>query len=290
MRKVNPRCQCHICKVERHLRVWLHDLPIERFAKLTFNAPVIAAFADGSFLIEHLHAQQRAPVQSPSASEVLSALIQAGSIAENRELGQCLLILAFMPSIHRTYREICAWYRHIPKDDIAQQIFVYFLELAVSAPVEWLKNHLSFALARSLHRNAVRWARKEALILSEKENIRHERKGTTESAASDSFERVSLLNDFLDYCCRIGILSRFERDLLVKTKLEGFLAKEASDTHTVLSGKAVQRRIERIMERLKNAANETVSGQSCKSQMVEGLSELKNISQKAGHFSLGAFR
>ncbi|MGH9713639.1 MAG: hypothetical protein ACRD5M_10110 [Candidatus Acidiferrales bacterium] len=285
--KQNLQCHCHICDVETHLLAWLSDSPSERFAKLAFNSPLLANFADASVLIEHLHAQRDGLIQAPSASEVLYALIQCGSNVEDRQLSQSILLLAFMPTIHRTYREIRAWYRDLSTDDIAQQLFTYFLELTDSAPVALLKTHLSFALARSLRRNAIRWARRETLILLQRERRQQERKSVRESAADANFEPISLLHDFLDYCCRIGIVSQFERDLLIKLKVEGFLAKEASDTHTVLSGKAVQRRIERIMDRLRKAANETAAGQRFKIVQIEDSSELNNFSRKEGHFSLG---
>lgn len=286
--KENLQCHCHICKVERHLLLSLSESPgVERFAKLTLNSPPLANFADASILIEHLRSQRDGHIEPPSASEVLGALIQCGSNIEDSELSQSVLVLAFIPTIHRTYREVRAWYRDIPTEDIAQQILAYFPELAASAPIGLLKSHLSFALARSLRRNAVRWARRETLILLEKEKGQQERKSTRERAAQDTFEPVSLLNDFLDYCCRIGILSPFERDLLFKLKVEGFLAKEVSHTNTVLSGKAVQRRIERIMDRLRKAASESFAGQGCKILRAEDSSEPKNVSRKAGHFSLG---
>lgn len=285
--KGNLQCHCHICLVERHLRMWLNDTPDDRFANLTLNAPLLANFPRATVLIEHLRAQRDGPIQPPYASEVLGALIQCGSEVENRELSQSILVLAFMPTIHRTYREIRAWYRDISPDDIAQQIFVYFLELAASAPVGLLKTHLPFALARSLRRNVVRWARRETLILLEREKRPEGRESVTEPVANDNFEPVSLLNDFLDYCSRVGILSQFERDLLIKLKVEGFLAKEASEAHTVLSGKAVQRRIERIMDRLRKIADETVPGKSFHMPRLGGSNKSKNISWKAGHFSLG---
>jgi hypothetical protein len=67
---------------------------------------------------------------------------------------------------------------------------------------------------------------------------------------------VSVLNDFLDHCGRIGILSVFERDLLIRLKIEGFFAKEIIQTHTALSEKAVHWRVERILQRLQKAAND----------------------------------
>jgi hypothetical protein len=74
-----------------------------------------------------------------------------------------------------------------------------------------------------------------------------------EPAAEDRFETAFFLYDFLDYCSQNGILSTFERDLLIKVKMDGFEVKELLNRHTVLSPKAVYVRIQRIMKRLQEA-------------------------------------
>jgi len=51
-----------------------------------------------------------------------------------------------------------------------------------------------------------------------------------------------------------ALLSQLERDLLIKVKVDGFVAKEVLDRHTVLSPKAVHVRIQRTMKRLQEAA------------------------------------
>jgi hypothetical protein len=228
----------------------------ERFSSLALASPVLANFASAVSLIEHLHAQRDEESRPPSANEILTALIQSGPETEYAETSQSVLVLAFMPTIHRTYREVHAWYRDLPTEDIAQQACVHFLELASSARVGLIEGQLSFMLARSLRRNTLRWAQRETLILLERENTQLEFEDMEEPSFKDNFESVSLLNDFLDYACRDGVLSSFERDLLIKLKVEGFLAKEVAHTNTVLSPKAVQCRMERILERLQKLATE----------------------------------
>jgi hypothetical protein len=65
----------------------------------------------------------------------------------------------------------------------------------------------------------------------------------SERAAEPTFESISFLNDFLDYCSRQGLLSPFERQILIKFKVDG-----------ALSESAVRVRVHRIMQRLQAAA------------------------------------
>ena len=76
----------------------------------------------------------------------------------------------------------------------------------------------------------------------------------SERAAEPTFESVSVLNDFLDYCTRRGLLSTFEREILIRFKVDGFSYKEIQNRHTVLTDQAVRLRVHRIMQRLQEAA------------------------------------
>jgi hypothetical protein len=97
------------------------------------------------------------------------------------------------------------------------------------------------------------------------------------------------LNDFLNHCHRLGILSIFERELLIKLKVEGFFAKEIIHTHTALSEKAVHWRVERILQRLQKAAGELGIKSDSFSFGVSSQNpqKRKTNSQKAGSFSSG---
>jgi hypothetical protein len=119
----NLQCNCHICKVERHLLTSLSEAPgFERFSKLALSAPSLTHFECPSAPIEHLHSQPDDESRSPSTNEMLSALIQPGPEISAPETSQSVLVLAFMPTIHRTYREIRAWHGDLPTEDVAQQI------------------------------------------------------------------------------------------------------------------------------------------------------------------------
>jgi len=222
------------------------------------------------------------------ANEILTALIRSSKSQFEAELSQSVLTLAFIPAIHRTYSEVKAWFRELPADDISQQISTYFLELAASAPVGLVDGQLSFLLARSLCRNVFRWAQKEMILLREREKTLEELRHATEPSFNDNFETVSMLNDFLDYAHRNGIISEFERALLLKMKVEGFQAKEAAGMNAVLSAKALQHRIERILLRLQKAAALAAFGES--TEILPNLrlrkKRKKNPLTKLGDFSL----
>ena len=284
----NLNCHCHICRVEGHLFTAVEQFPgPDRFRKITSISPVLAMFSDARTLIGHLHAQRRGEYRSPSPSEVLHAIIEAGRNIGDPEMSQSVLVLAFMPTIHRTYREIRAWFQELATEDIAQQTFLLFLELAASTAAGLLGGQLSFALARSLHRNTLRWARREQLMLFEEDRFREEQQHAAEPSEDAYFEPASLLEDFLDYCVRREVISAFERALLLKIKVDGFVAKEAADTHMVLSPKAVHVRIQRIMKKLQEATGSKVIEMKPPKPVKSGEPKKReNLSKSVSTFSL----
>ena len=284
----NPQCHCHICNVEEYLIASLSESPgLGRFSHLVLRSPSLANFASAFLLIQHLHAQRDHNRQAPSANEILAALIRFAPDPECAETSQSVLVLAFMPTIHRTFREVSTWYKELPREDIAQQTLTYFLELVASAPVGLIDGQLSFLLARGLRRNTFRWARREQLMLLDHQRLAEEEGKQAEPGENPHQESVSLLNDFLDYSVRAGILSAFERDLLIKIKLAGFLAKEVLDRHTALSPKAVYVRIQRIMKRLQEAATTpSLNGNSPTPLKSKGEEKIKKSLKSVSTFYL----
>jgi DNA-directed RNA polymerase specialized sigma24 family protein len=284
----NLQCNCHICKIERHLVISLSEPPYSNdFLRLARAALPLEGFTNALALVEHLHANRDGSTSPPSASEVVGSLMQSGSVISETELRNSVLVLSFVPMIHRTYREVRAWFREIEAEDIAQQILTLFLELVAPTTPVTLSNHLPIALTRTLRKNAFRWAEKEKRLTIQGEFDKSQT--GDEPGVTDTFETVSVLNDFLDHCHRIGILSVFERELLIKLKVEGFFAKEIIHTHTALSEKAVHWRVERILQRLQKAAGELGMKSVSFSLGVPSQSsqKAKNNSQKTGSFSSG---
>jgi hypothetical protein len=158
-------------------------------------------------------------------------------------------------------------------------------------PVEMLNRHISFVLAQALHRNAIRWARREQSKLLERERMIEHGIRAIEQSEDPHFESVSLLREFLDYSVRVGILSEFERDLLVRVKVDGFAAKEVLERHTVLSPKAVYVRIQRIMKRLQDVAWDFPGGNQNPAKPLEPIESArrKNSPKNVSTFSLSTF-
>jgi hypothetical protein len=286
------RCGCHICKIEHHLIFALSGPPhSDEFSRLAGAVTSLASFSSALALVEHLHSPTAGTSIVASPGELVGALIQKSTISSEVELRNSVLVLCFIPTIHRTYHDVRAWFREIEPDDIAQQILTMFLELVDSTPPILVNNHLPIALTRSLRKRAFRWAEKEKRIALQREFDKS--REIVEPSASDTFETVSLLNDFLDYCQRTGVLSTFERDLLIRLKVDGFFAKEIIHTHTALSEKAVHWRVERIVQRLHKAAAKLGTTRSSTVPSVDSNNSRKeqkdeNISKTAGNLFWGS--
>ncbi|HVB54971.1 MAG TPA: hypothetical protein VNE63_00870 [Candidatus Acidoferrales bacterium] len=250
----NLLCDCHICCAEeRVFEVLVDPSGSTRFLALCNSFPVLAKFTNISELLVHLHSPRNGDYDWSAASETLTTLIRAQASLPDLELIHSVLILAFAPTIHRTYREVCAWFRELEPEDVAQQVLTFFLELIVSACAENVAGLLPIALSRSLRKASFRWAQREQRALMRQYELRTYL-DSGQAAVEPTFQSISLLNDFLDYCTRQALLSPFERQLLIKFKVDGFSGKEIQNHHTVLSEQAVHLRVHRIMQRLEDAA------------------------------------
>jgi len=288
----NLHCSCHICRVESYLFTALSELPWSaRFSKLAAKSPHFAEFANVSDLLGHLHVRGNADSSGRLICGLLDALLCEEAAAPDSELIQSVLVLAFTPTIHRTYREVRAWFRELEPEDIAQQTFAFFLQLTASAPAGMLNHHIAFVLSQALHRNAVRWARREQAKRLERDRFLEEHGAVAEPSEAAQFEVICLLKEFLDYSIRKAIISEFERDLLLKMKVDGFIAKEVLERHTALSPKAVHVRGQRILKRLQSAAREVPSlgGNSGKTVESVETTQTKIPSENASTFSSSTF-
>jgi hypothetical protein len=251
----NLRCDCHICYTEdRVFEVLVDPSGSTRFLALANSFPVLAKFTNISELLAYLHSPRNGDYDWSEAGETLTTLIRAQASLPDLELIHSVLVLAFAPTIHRTYREVCAWFRELEQEDVAQQILTFFLELIVSARAENVAGLLPIALSRSLRKTSFRWAQREQRALLKRQQELRTELDSGQPAAEPTFQSISVLNDFLDYCTRQALLSPFERHLLIKFKVDGFSGKEIQNHHSVLSEQAVHLRVHRIMQRLEHAA------------------------------------
>ena len=57
----NLQCNCHICKIERHLAISLSEPPhSDEFLRFAHAAQPLAGFSTALALVEHLHAHRGA--------------------------------------------------------------------------------------------------------------------------------------------------------------------------------------------------------------------------------------
>jgi hypothetical protein len=110
----NLRCNCSICKVERHLFKSLAEQPASvQFSTLALSSPPLARSSNVSELLTDLRTRRNGDSGASLAGELVSALIHAGTAIHAFELIQSVPVLAFTPTIHRTYREVRAWFRDL---------------------------------------------------------------------------------------------------------------------------------------------------------------------------------
>jgi hypothetical protein len=280
------RCDCHICEVEGHIFDLLADpRGTAWFLTLAASSPVLAKFTNISELLAYLHSPRTGDYDWSDAGATLRALLNTRATTADLELVHSVLILAFAPTIHRTYREVCSCFRELEPEDVAQQILAFFLELLASASAQNLVGILPIALSRSLRKTSFRWAEKEQRALLKRREETQAGTDGNERTADPTFQGICILNDFLDCCARQGLLSQFERELLIRFKVDGFSGKEIENRHTVLSERAVWIRIHRIMQRLQDAALTLGTDHAVSASPKQSLTSMKGFSLKgSAHF------
>ena len=162
-----------------------------------------------------------------------------------------MLLLAFIPALHSTARQISLRYPLLPIDDTAQHLVTTFLEVLGSAELLLRSSHLPFVISRMLKRNGFDWAEREArsptngpvhdLLLESPET----------TGVAESFEQAVLLRHFLFRCQREGLLTGQDLALLVEIKLEG----STNEEHELpVYSNALRQRIKRLLRKLRHAA------------------------------------
>jgi DNA-directed RNA polymerase specialized sigma24 family protein len=159
--------------------------------------------------------------------------------------------VAFIPALHKTYREISVFFPSLSPEDVAQQVLTIFLEVIRFSSLERRNSHLPVAIARKVRNFAFRWAVKESQDSEDSEPADGPPPTPPEPVAPGDVETSYVLWQFLEHCRRIGALTSSELDLLVKLKFEGFEAKEIADMGREHSAMAVHQRLHRIIQRLR---------------------------------------
>ena len=246
-------CDCLVCRLEKSLLAEFGDAGTrDNRLFITPANDALSAFPTYLDLIAHLHAPADAS-DSSSTDNLLLALLKQHASAVPSSLSQRLLLLAFIPTIHRTASQITTMFPSLARDDISQQVLSLFLEFLPSAELRTRRSHLAFTIARKLRRSAFRWAIRESRRATSDEAEEDSAPSAAEVAAEEPLPAEGQLQQFLDRCEDHGWLSFEERHLLVQFKIEGASCLELSrqNGHSAV---AIQRRIQRLLDRLRRVA------------------------------------
>ncbi len=275
-------CQCAVCHVEHDLLDSLSTQTARtHFQALADNHPILNHFDSPADVLAQLREHEGVEVVNHIGwNAILHALVEAIADGTAEEIGQQLLLLAFMPAIHRTYSEVCQRFPALAAEDIAQQGLLAFMEAARSSFVTNQNGYLPVALAKEFRRRLFRWAFTEVRQAPPSEEVSEIQ---PEPASDKNFEDAVLLEDFLSQWQRAGVLSQEQCDLLRKFKCEGFYRTELGTEEDGASAIALYFRVYRTINRLRRVVRgEHLDGVS---KTNAGDVERKNISPEALTFS-----
>lgn len=246
-------CECLICRLEASLAAELGDERASEGPGVSAHSwGFFAGFAAPLDLVRELHAQNDGH-DSSSADRVLSELLNRNLHAPAPSLWQKLLLLVFIPTIHRTTGQITAAFPSLARDDTAQHVLCVFLQFLRSPELQTRQTHIAFTISRKLRRQAFRWAIREC------RNAPPEPFGpppgvyTEEPAGDEPRYAEILLGQFLDDCQRMAWLTGEERALLLRSKIEGATYREIAGRNG-LGAEGVRHRLRRLLNRLRSVA------------------------------------
>jgi DNA-directed RNA polymerase specialized sigma24 family protein len=244
-----PNCNCLICRLEADLITELGtDCSQTLYLRLAASCLVLSGFPTTLQLIRHLH-RPEAGHPSPTSDEILRELLGLPSDPDLLQFWHSTILLAFIPTIHRTSSHIGTTFPSLTRDDIAQHLIATLLESLYSSELRSRQSHLAFTVARRVRRLGFRWAIHESRTALRKEAVGPPLTAPV-PAAFDRSGSALLLCEFLDSCERRGWLSSSERHMLMQCKIEGISCQELSrqNGHSPV---ALQHRIQRLIDRLR---------------------------------------
>jgi len=240
----NP-CHCTLCDIEAHLLSELTRLD-SRFVNGLFSAyPALLEHATIGNLLSHLRT-------SPADAANDNLLREIFALRKtNPVFAESLLVLVFLPMLHRAVRLINRQQESLAEEDIAQQVLFFFLEFLGSAEMKTRRSHFAFAIAREVKRHIFEWAKRESRKAALLDHADGE--ATAFIELEDSFERYALLRHFLHRCLTKGMLAYSELDLLIQFKLDGNSGEELAALNGS-SSNAVRQRFKRLLAKLRRLA------------------------------------
>jgi hypothetical protein len=240
--------------LETHLKRELREARREeQYASIAASDPLLSGYPSASALSAHLRSCRSDGHATHPADGILLELLHFRQRSRGETVLRDVLLLAFIPVLHSTARQLARRYPLLPPEDTAQHLVASLLETLDSPDLLARDSHLAFAISRMAKRSMFDWAERESRIPGNVE--RDEPVPPTDDVVrgiAEPFERAVLLRHFLSRCQREGIVTGPDLELLVHIKLKENFG-ETNGTLAAYSN-ALRQRIKRLLAKLRKAA------------------------------------
>jgi DNA-directed RNA polymerase specialized sigma24 family protein len=239
------QCHCTLCSIEAQLLSGFARLDSRPGNDLFAAFPALLKHSTVSSLLSHLRASP-ADAANDNLFREIFALRET-----HRAFAESLLVLVFLPMLHRAVRLITRQQESMAEEDIAQQVLFFFLEFLASPEMATRRSHFAYAIAREVKRHIFEWAKRESRKAALLDHDNGDASVFVE--LEDHFERFAVLRHFLHRCLTKGMLVDSELDLLIQFKLDGNTGEELAALNGS-SSNAVRQRFKRLLAKLRRLA------------------------------------
>lgn len=236
-------CRCTLCDIEAQLLSELARLDSGAVNDLFSAYPALLEHPAIGSLLSYLRTSPANAANDNLFRELFSLREMNPAVAES------LLVLAFLPMLHRSVRLITRQQESLAEEDISQQVLFFFLQFLGSPEMQTRHSHFAFAIAREVKRHIFEWAKRE----STKAALLDHAEAGVFIELGDSFEQYELLRHFLYRCLSSGKLADSELDLLIQFKLNGNTGEELAALNGS-SSNAMRQRVKRLLAKLRRLA------------------------------------
>jgi hypothetical protein len=235
-------CGCALCDIELSLLSKLAE------GDGSFSELKLSLNRDNRLSIRELLRLLRASPADSRSDEVLAELLRFRS--KRPAFTDAILVLAFVPMLHRTVRRVIAFQPSMAEEDVVQQTLGILLQFLGSDDLRVRQSHFAFAISRAVKREAFAWAMREG---SKHALLDHDDDAFPLLAIDEPFERHTQLRHFLNRCVTRGDLNGAELDLLIQYKLES-ANRDAFETSNGIQPNALRQRRKRLLAKLRRLA------------------------------------
>jgi hypothetical protein len=247
-------CRCLICALERSLTELFAERPHqERYQQLADSRSLLSAFPSARDLVAYLHNTRSAGRGVDATDRILAELLLTTATDGQVTALRDLLLLAFIPMLHATSRQVASRYPSLSADDIAQHAVASLLQILGEPEFNGRSSHVAFAISRILKRNAFAWAERECRSPVCGGTLEMFTDAVSTYDTPEPVERATLLRHFLYRCQQRGLLTGEDLQLLVEFKLDADRDRKPGGPAAVYSN-ASRQRMKRLVGKLRRIA------------------------------------